>query len=83
MSSACTHEGCVCQPLPSVKRGERMIVRHLHGESGDCHRLREMGFCESSEVRLVCAGGAIIAQVQGAKICLSHHMAQSIMVTAV
>ena len=57
-----------------------MVVRHLHGASGDCHRLREMGFHEMAEVRLVCAGGAIIAQVQGAKICLSHSMAQSILV---
>ena len=38
------------------------------------------GFHEMAEVRLVCAGGAIIAQVQGAKICLSHSMAQSILV---
>jgi Fe2+ transport system protein FeoA len=60
-----------------------MVVRHLQGESAHCHRLRELGFNESAEVRLVCVGGAIIAQVQGAKICLSHHMAQSIMVAAV
>jgi len=52
----------------------------LQGAAGDCHRLREMGFHEMAEVRLVCAGGAIIAQVQGAKICLSHSMAQSILV---
>jgi Fe2+ transport system protein FeoA len=45
--------------------------------------LRELGFREEAELRLVCVGGAIIAQVQGAKICLSHHMAQSIMVAAV
>ena len=83
MSPACTHDGCVCQPLPTAKRGDRLVVRHLQGESADCHRLREMGFHEMAEVRLVCAGGAIIAQVQGAKICLSHNMAQSIMVATV
>ena len=80
MYSDCQHEGCICQPLPTAARGERMIVRHLQGEAGDCHRLREMGFHEEAEVRLVCNGGAIIAQVQGAKICLSHNMARSIMV---
>lgn len=80
MSDACDHDGCTCQPLPTAKRGERLIVRHLTGESADRRRLREMGFREEAEVRIVCAGGAIIAQVQGAKICLSHSMAQSIMV---
>jgi Fe2+ transport system protein FeoA len=60
-----------------------MVVRHLQGGSADCHRLRELGFNESAEVRLICSGGAIIAQVQGAKICLSQSMAQSIMVASV
>ena len=80
MSDACDHDACTCQPLPTAKRGERMIVRHVLGASSDRRRLREMGFREQAEVRLVCSGGAIIAQVQGAKICLSHSMAQSIMV---
>ena len=57
-----------------------MVVRHLKGESADCQRLRELGFHETAEVQLVCAGGAIIAQVRGSKICLSHGMAQSILV---
>lgn len=80
MSPACQHDRCICQPLPSVKRGERVVVRHLHGDSGDCHRLREMGFHEMAEVKLVCAGGAVIAQVQGARICLTHRLAASILV---
>ena len=80
MSHACDHDGCICQPLHTAKRGDRMIVRHVIGESGDRRRLREMGFREHAEVRVVCAGGAIIAQVEGAKICLSHSMAQSILV---
>lgn len=83
MSPACASDHCVCQPLPTAKRGERVVIRHLHGASGDCHRLRELGFHEAAEVQLVCSGGAIIAQVQGSKICLSRHMAQAIMVAAV
>ena len=82
MSPACDHDGCICQPLPTAKRGERVIVRHVLGESGDRRRLREMGFREQAEVLIVCSGGAIIAQVQGAKICLSRSMAESIMVAA-
>jgi Fe2+ transport system protein FeoA len=57
-----------------------MVVRHLTGALSDCRRLREMGFHEAAEVRLVCAGGAIIVQVQGAKVCLSQSMAESILV---
>lgn len=80
MSPACQQDGCICQPLPSVKRGERVRVRHLHGDADACHRLREMGFRESAEIQLLCAGGAVIAQVQGARVCLSHRMAESILV---
>ncbi len=83
MSPACDHDGCVCHPLSTAKRGDRVVVRHLQGATGDCHRLREMGFLESAEVRLVCAGSAVIAQVKGAKVCLSHHMARSILVAPV
>ena len=79
-SPACTHDGCICQPLPAARRGERVVVRHLQGPDDDCRRLREMGFLEQAVVQMVCAGGAVIAQVQGAKVCLSHRMAESILV---
>lgn len=82
MSPACDHDDCICQPLHTAKRGERMVVRHLHGDSSECHRLREMGFHEHAEVRLLRSGGSIVAQLQGAKICLSQNMAQSILVAA-
>lgn len=80
MSPACQQDGCICQPLPTVKRGERVRVRHLQGDADACHRLREMGFHEMAEIRMVCAGGAVIAQVQGTRVCLSHRMAESILV---
>lgn len=80
MSAACHHDSCICQPLPTVKRGESVIVRHLHGAEDECHRLREMGFHERAEVKLICAGGAVIAQVQGARICLTQRLAASILV---
>jgi Fe2+ transport system protein FeoA len=53
-------------------------VRHLEGN--DSQRLRELGFNESAEVRVVCAGSAVIAQVHGSKICLSRRMAEAILV---
>jgi len=82
MPASCPHEGCICQPLSTARRGEALVVRHLVGGPGDCQRLREMGFREAAAVSLVCTGGAVIAQVQGAKICLSRSMAETVLVTA-
>ena len=43
MSAACHHDSCICQPLPTVKRGESVIVRHLHGAEDECHRHTDPG----------------------------------------
>jgi Fe2+ transport system protein FeoA len=77
-SPACQSHGCSCVPLSRVRRGDRVVVRHLEGT--DSQRLRELGFNESSEIRLVCSGGAFIAQLKGSKICLSRSMADGILV---
>lgn len=82
-SPSCPHEGCICQPLLSAKRGERVVVRHLPGDTAQALRLRELGFMEKAEISVVCSGGAIIAEVQGARVCLSQHMARHILVAAV
>ncbi len=78
---ACPLPGCACLPLSASRRGDQVVVRHLEGS--DAHRLRELGFRESAAVRIVCAGSAVIAQVQGSKICLSRRMAESILVVPV
>jgi len=80
MSAHCPHEGCICQPLSTARRGESVVVRHLAGEPDDCRRLREMGFRENMALSVVCVGGAVIAQVQGAKVCLSRSMAEAVLV---
>jgi len=59
-----------------------MVVRHLTAAEDDRQRLREMGLREHAPVSVVCSGGAIIAQVGEAKICLSHRMAETIFVAA-
>lgn len=82
MPASCPHEGCICQPLTTARRGESLVVRHLVGGHDDRRRLREMGIREQAFVSVVCAGGAVIAQVQGAKICLSRRMAETVLVTA-
>lgn len=75
---ACDLPGCACLPLSASRRGDRVVVRHLEGN--DSQRLRELGFNELTEVRIICAGSAVIAQVHGSKICLSRRMAQGILV---
>ena len=82
MPAHCPHDGCTCQPLSSSRRGDALVVRHLTGGADDCRRLREMGFREDAAVSVVCTGGAVIAQVQGAKICLSRRMAETVLVAA-
>ena len=77
-SPACQSDGCACVPLSKMHRGDRVVVRHLEGI--DSQRLRELGFNESAEVKLVCVGGAVIAQLRGSKFCLSRRMAEGILV---
>ena len=79
-SSHCPHDGCICQPLSTARRGESVIVRHLTGEADECRRLRELGLREESSLTVVCSGGAVIAQVRGAKICLSRRLAATVLV---
>jgi Fe2+ transport system protein FeoA len=78
---ACSLLGCACLPLSTLRRGDRVVVRHLEGK--DTQRLRELGFIESTEIKLVCVGSAVIAQLHGSKICLSRRMAEEILVVPV
>jgi Fe2+ transport system protein FeoA len=80
---ACHQDGCICQPLSEARRGQRVVVRHLQGGVEDCRRLREMGFHEEAEVRLVCASPTVLAQVKDARVCLSGRMAAAVLVAPV
>ncbi len=82
MPAHCPHDSCTCQPLSTARRGDPLVVRHLVGSDGDCRRLRELGFHEAAPISVVCSGGAVIAQVQGTKICLSRSMAETVFVAA-
>ncbi len=80
LSPSCPDDGCICKPLTSARRGDRVVVRHLQGAEADRTRLREMGIREEVEVHMVCGGGPVIAHVQGAKVCLSVRLAETILV---
>ena len=68
--------------LQEVEPGQRVRVQRLAGQPALCHRLREMGFCEYAEVKILNKGGAMLCQVCTSKVCLSRKLAESIYVEA-
>jgi ferrous iron transport protein A len=71
--------GCVL-PLRAVRAGETVRVTRLAGQPALCYRLREMGFCEMAEVRIMQNNGALVCQVCGSRVGLSRELADSIFV---
>jgi ferrous iron transport protein A len=69
-------------PLRLARRGVTVRVADVRGEAGVCTRLREMGFCEQAEVRVIQNTGAMVCQVCGVRVCLSRELAENILVAA-
>ncbi|MBP7949817.1 MAG: ferrous iron transport protein A [Verrucomicrobiales bacterium] len=69
-----------CLKLSDAPAGKKLRVFRLHGMEATCQRLREMGFCETAEVKIVQKSGAVICQVCGSRVCLNPQMAGSILV---
>lgn len=61
--------------------GSRVRICELCGTAQSCQKLREMGLCENAEVQVVNRGGAIVCQVFGCRIGLSHSLANSVLVS--
>ncbi len=49
----------------------------------DCNRLREMGFCESSEICKVVDGSAIICSVYGMRLAIGRALGEAVLVEPV
>lgn len=83
-----SHQSCaadVCQqadlcPLASVKAGTAVRIKQLSAAPEVSHRLREMGFCEEQQVRVVSKHVNVICQVCHARLGLSQQLAESILV---
>lgn len=71
------------QTLLAAPVGERLKLLQLLGQPALCQRLREMGLCESAEIIKVRQGAAILCQVCGTRVALSHDLAESIMIEPV
>jgi len=66
--------------LCEARVGVKLRIRSLNGSEKDCHRLREMGFCEFVDVQKLTNGGNMICNVCGTRLALSKNLAKSIMV---
>ena len=79
----CAAEACpqpeLC-PLNRVKAGTAVRIKHLSASAEVSHRLREMGFGEEQEIRLVSQQVNVICQVCNARLGISRELAESILV---
>ena len=66
--------------LNDVGTGQSVRIECLRGEEGVCHRLRELGFCESAVIEKVADNGGLICRVCDARIAISKGLAGNIVV---
>jgi Fe2+ transport system protein FeoA len=77
----CAQPG-VC-PLSSVRAGTVVCIKQLRASDEMTGRLREMGFCEEQQIKLLSREGNLICQVCNARLGISAELADSILVTPV
>lgn len=70
------------QPLAETRPGATVRVLRLEGQEPVCARLREMGFCEEAEVRVLNNSANVVCQVCGSRVGLSRGLAATIVVSA-
>ncbi len=69
--------------LCSAKCGQRLRILSLVACSEDCLRLRELGFCEHSEVRKLSDGSAILCSLYGVRLALGRELGERVLVEPV
>lgn len=67
-------------PLNRVPAGTVVCIKHLAASAEMTGRLREMGFCEEQEIKLLSSEGNIICLVCNARLGISDQLAAAIMV---
>jgi Fe2+ transport system protein FeoA len=72
----------VC-PLSRVKAGTVVCIKQLSTVPEMTERLREMGFCEEQQIKLVSRQSSFICQVCNARLGISRKLADSILVEEV
>jgi ferrous iron transport protein A len=72
-------EAFVC-PLSQVRPGTLCRVKQLLASPEISIRLREMGFCEQQQIRLLTQERMMICQVCNARLGISSRLAEAILV---
>ena len=67
-------------PLNQIQAGATARIKHLAAAPEVTHRLREMGFCEEQEIRLVSRQDNVICQICNARLGISTQLAETILV---
>ena len=74
----CAQPG-IC-PLSQVRAGTVVCIKQLAASADVMSRLREMGFCEEQQIKLISREGNLICQVCNARLGISAKLAESILV---
>ena len=74
---------CTICPLSRVNAGVAVRIRQLCAAPEMQKRLRELGFCEDSIIRLLTSHTGFICQVCNARLAISAQLAQLILVEPV
>jgi ferrous iron transport protein A len=69
--------------LCQARCGDLLRVVSVCPECPECIRLRELGFCESSRVRKISDGGALICMLMGARVAIGRELGRSVLVEKV
>ncbi len=72
----------VC-PLSRVREGATVCIKRLSTTPEITDRLRELGFCEEQQIKLLTRDSNYICQVCNARLGISKKLADSILVEAV
>jgi len=67
-------------PLNQVRAGTAVRIKRLSASPAVTGRLRELGFCEERQIRLLSRSNNLICQVCNARFGLSAEVAESILV---
>ena len=77
--NGCTGEPFVC-PLSRVVAGTAVRIKQISAPPEISHRLRELGFCEEQQIKLVSRQTNLICQVCNARLGISTQVAETILV---
>lgn len=78
LADVCRREN-LC-PLNQLQAGASGRIKYLSAAPDVTHRLRELGFCEEQEVKLVSQHANVICQICNARLGISRELAESILV---